>query len=67
MEAHHEKALIFANQDQLPRGVERYHVYDIDNGAIAFSHDLAQLIQDESEGITERRKALWLMLKSWMS
>ena len=67
MEDHHEKALVFTNNENRPDEVSPYQVYHLDNGDMAFADDVLRLIKDEQEGITERRKALWLMLKSWLS
>jgi hypothetical protein len=67
LEDHHEKALVFANEKNRPKDAILYQVYHLENGEMAFADDVSRLIQDEKEGIIERRKALWVMLKSWMS
>ena len=66
MEAHHEKGIIFSDASIRPGGLQTYQVYKAKHGEIVFADDIGLLIQDERDGITQRRKALWLILKSWM-
>lgn len=57
------KCLVFVSN--VPKGATYYTPLQSDSKEIIFSHPISRLIQDEKEGIKERRMALWKNLKAW--